>query len=345
MKSFAARTEVPEDLGADPGADLGADVGAAAAGRLSAEEERALGRQIRASEAAALAALGDRADRWLRGLESRKQQLEAIRQAVEALRREAGARPSLLDRAGQACGALRAAERQRWRLAMSAADLARQEARRHVGPFLSEEDLVQEAYIGLLHAARRWDPERGIRFRIYARWWVRAQLSRTIDHHGRPIRLPTNAADTLRKLRDARDRRRWEGLEAGVDSLAEEIGVDRERAEELLGHGYTVSLEAPVERPGGRPRTLASTLADGLPTPDIQAARAEQRARLKHAVERVLTDQQRLVMVRRYGLEDGRFRTLSEVGSELGLSRERIRQIERLALQRIRRRCEAPLKG
>jgi len=316
--------------------------------RMKLAEEQALGRRILSLESIAAEAVGAlrEAAAVLQGTTKRTQEVEALIRAVEILLERARTTPSLREQATRAAHALHEAERGRWRLAMSAEDVARSEARKHAGPFIDEEDLAQEGRIGLLNAALRWDPERGIRFRIYARWWVRAQLSRAIDHTGRPIRLPTNAADSLRKLREARERRIDAGEETNVESLAAEVGLDPTRAEELLQHGYTVSLESPLERSGGSPRTLASVLRDDrLPPPDQIAASAQQRERLRHAVDRVLTVQQRKVMIRRYGLEDGRFRTLSEVGEEMGLSRERIRQIERLALDRIRRRCEASFSG
>jgi len=316
--------------------------------RLGRDEEQALGRRILSLERTAAEAVGavSEAAALLKDMTKRTQEVDALVRAVAILIERARSTPSLRDGATRAACAMTEAERGRWRLAMSAEDVASSEARKHAGPFIDEEDLAQEGRIGLLNAALRWDPERGIRFRVYARWWVRAQLSRAIDHTGRPIRLPTNAADSLRKLREARERRSNMGEGTDVESLAREVGLETERARELLQHGYTVSLESPLERPGGSPRTLASVLRDDrLPLPDQVAASAQQRERLRHAVDRVLTTQQRKVMVRRYGLDDGRFRTLSEVGEEMGLSRERIRQIERLALDRIRRRCDASFSG
>ena len=86
---------------------------------------------------------------------------------------------------------------------MSGRRIAHGEARKLAGPFMDEEDLVQEGYIGLLRAAKRFDPDRGIRFSTYARWWVRAQMTRAIDHTGRPVRLPGCAVEQTRNLRKA----------------------------------------------------------------------------------------------------------------------------------------------
>ena len=129
------------------------------------------------------------------------------------------------------------AEELRWRLAMSGRRIAHGEARKLAGPFMDEEDLVQEGYIGLLRAAKRFDPDRGIRFSTYARWWVRAQMTRAIDHTGRPVRLPGCAVEQTRNLRKAMKRFESVGMEYSTSDLAEEVGIDKERAELLRADG------------------------------------------------------------------------------------------------------------
>jgi RNA polymerase sigma factor (sigma-70 family) len=348
--------------------------------RLTAEEEKSIARQIRQAEQAAREAVAgvdvaesvlrrrpDRAERTRAGAVDRLE--EAIRKVDQAARRDDG----LKTLARKARGAWQQAEELRWRLAWSGQRIARGEARKLAGPFMDEEDLVQEGYIGLLRAAKRFDPDRGIRFSTYARWWVRAQMTRAIDHTGRPVRLPGCAVEQTRNLRKAMKQREAAGIEYSIADLAEDVGIDKERAELLLSQGNTISLEQPVDD-GPRPRPLERFLSDeDAASPDDESIQTQELYRMRKAfygehtcsdeacqrvyiamqekcpdcgnaevhehqknVGSVLSDRQRFVLTRRYGLEDGEFRTLSEVGKEMGLSRERVRQIEREALIRLR---------
>jgi len=311
--------------------------------RLTADEEKDIAREIRAAERATRDAIEghgaseeilemkqDRAERTRAGAVDR---LEA---AVEALWREGQDDPEVKHIARKAKGAWAQAESLRWHLAMSGRRIAHGEARKLAGPFMDEEDLVQEGYIGLLRAAKRFDPDRGIRFSTYARWWVRAQMTRAIDHTGRPVRLPGCAVEQTRNLRKAMKRFEAAGMPYGIAELAREVGIDKVRAELLLSQGRAVSLEQPVDD-GPRPRPLERFLSDAdAVSPDDDAINTQELARMHEAFEIVLTERQRFVLTRRYGLDDGEFRTLSEVGKEMGLSRERVRQIEREALIKLR---------
>ena len=238
--------------------------------------------------------------------------------------------------ARQARQAWAEAEAVRWELAMSGRRIAHGEARKLAGPFMDEADLVQEGYIGLLRAAKRFDPDRGIRFSTYARWWVRAQMTRAIDHTGRPVRLPGCAVEQTRNLRKAIKRFEDLGADYNVSDLADEVGIDKKRAEFLLSQGQTVSLDQPVDD-GPRARSLEHFLADeSAADPDDEAIHTQEIQRMLEAFHNVLSERHRYVLSRRYGLEDNQFRTLSQVGKGMNLSRERVRQIEREALMRLR---------
>ena len=235
--------------------------------RLTADQEKDIARQIRAAERSARDAIEghDLAESILQQKPDRAERTRAgavdrLESAVEAMWKAVKDDPNKRQLARRAKGAWAQAEALRWRLAMSGRRIAHGEARKLAGPFMDEEDLVQEGYIGLLRAAKRFDPDRGIRFSTYARWWVRAQMTRAIDHTGRPVRLPGCAVEQTRNLRKAMKRFEAAGVPYGIAELADEVGIDKERAELLLSQGNTISLEQPVDD-GPRPRPLERFLS------------------------------------------------------------------------------------
>lgn len=256
----------------------------------------------------------------------------AVRAGWEASRKDESLRPA----AREARQAWKRAEDVAWTLAMSGRRIAHGEARKLSGPFLDEPDLVQEGYIGLLNAARRFEPDRGIRFSTYAKWWVRAQMTRAIDHTGRPVRLPGCAVEQLRNLRKAMKNLDSQGLDYGVRELASEVGLEEERTQFLLSRGTTVSIEEPVDD-GRKSRQVGHFLADEDADPvDDRMAHDEELSRMLEGIADVLPERHRMVIVQRYGLDGLPGRTLSEVGADISLSRERVRQLERDALRMLR---------
>lgn len=230
----------------------------------------------------------------------------------------------------------------RWRLALSATRIALREANKlRANGILDLADLEQEALIGLLDAAIRFDATRGWRFATYAKWWARARMTRAIDM-ARPVKLSAGAAEQLRNLRKVLVQREALGLPAPtVAALAEALGVEADRVRMLLGANSIAmaAIDRRDEEDGPR-HDEAPQLEDGGPTPHDEAVHA-QEARLVRAAVQTLPRRHRYIIERRYGL-GGPARTLTEIGRVLQLSRERIRQLEREALELIRDACSRP---
>ncbi|MEE9178889.1 MAG: sigma-70 family RNA polymerase sigma factor [Acidimicrobiia bacterium] len=209
-------------------------------------------------------------------------------------------------------------------------------ARRYVGRGMALLDLIQEGNVGLMRAVERFDYRRGFKFSTYATWWIRQAISRAIADQGRTIRMPIHVLDAVNKLtRTQRELTQILGRAPTVDELADDLDLEITRVAELRRIALdTVSLETPVgEDEGGTLGDLVEDVDSDKPA-DV-AAFSSLQGELAQALEG-LNDRERQVLIMRFGLADGRMRTLEEVGSHFNVTRERIRQLETKALAKLR---------
>lgn len=245
---------------------------------------------------------------------------------------------------------VRRAEQAEQRLIKANLRLVVSVARRYVVPGVSILDLVQEGNVGLMRAATKFDYRKGYKFSTYAVWWIRQTISRSLNDHKRIIRLPSNLADHIHMLAVARRRLHQElGREPTTEELGAEMDVPADRVLKLveLSEG-TLSLDAKIG--DSDDLTLGQTVRDHrAEAPPDGAAFTLLQESVALAMES-LNDRERRIITMRFGLGDGRVRTLQEVSDVMGVTKERIRQMEVRALGKMRkqrdgRRMESYLRG
>ncbi|MGJ4849511.1 RNA polymerase sigma factor RpoD [Bacillota bacterium Meth-B3] len=209
-------------------------------------------------------------------------------------------------------------------------------AKRYVGRGMLFLDLIQEGNLGLIKAVEKYDYRKGFKFSTYATWWIRQAITRAIADQARTIRIPVHMVETINKLiRVSRQLLQELGREPTPEEIAEEMGISEDKVREIIKIAQEpVSLETPIGEEED------SHLGDFIPDDDAPApAEAAAFTLLKEQLMSVLstlTPREEKVLKLRFGLEDGRARTLEEVGKYFKVTRERIRQIEAKALRKLR---------
>ena len=214
-------------------------------------------------------------------------------------------------------------------------------AKHYTGRGIPLLDLIQEGNMGLMHAAEKYDYMKENRFSTYASWWIKEAMQRAIDRQAREIRVPVHVAENMKKVQRAANELRQElGRDASPKEIADRLGGrTEEEVKDILSYFQTpVSLETPIGENG------EDSLGDMVEnqtetTPEEAMDILVQKEEVKELLE-TLSEREREVIRLRYGLEDGKARTLEEIGGQLGVTRERVRQIEARAMEKLRKNAK-----
>ncbi len=213
-------------------------------------------------------------------------------------------------------------------------------AKKYTGRGLEFIDLIQEGNVGLMKAVERFEPEKGFRFSTYATCWIKQSITRAIADKGKSIRIPVHMHENFGKVRKAKERlKQVLGREPSAEELSKETMMDRREVEQILCYMMdTISIDTSVGEEDSL--TIGELIADERGTNLEENAVQQGMAQEVEKLFEVLTEREKTVIIGRFGMDDGIPKTLEEIGTEMSVTRERVRQIEAKALRKMGRIAE-----